>query len=405
MEKEKNLLQICKYCSIIVVIGLIVCYSAWLQPIASLSLLFKSVWIVIIPCAGLLYLTFGLVEDYFRRLADYNSYLNVLDKFQMTVSPTMNIEDLCTRILDVLVKIFNAKQAVLVINEPEIKKLAKNSEFIIHSQTEKTNTKNGKRAIHHFRTFYPAAINNETKPCVDEILKKYAFEKYSTVAVVPFTNENRLIAIAMVGMHNPQKDFFEYIKKPVEIFSKNVSLIFEMMLLRQKLNLASITDSLTGLYNKRYFQQRINEEFSRAKRNDFPVAVIISDLDNFKYYVDRYGHPLTDGILCQIATFVRKLVRESDIICRFGGDEFIYMLPFATSSDAYRIAERLQSALISKGFPLDEANSIFITMSFGIASFPEHGDTWEKIVKNADRALFQSKEKGKNRITIYQAAL
>ncbi len=212
------------------------------------------------------------------------------------------------------------------------------------------------------------------------------------------------MATAIVAFEKPNKDFLQYIKEPVEIFSKQVSSIFESAILHQKIALASITDSLTGLYNKRYFQQRIKEEFAKARRNHFPISVIISDLDNFKFYVDKFGHPLTDNLLSQLGAILKKLLRESDIVCRFGGDEFVYILPFSDSFEAYKVAERIKREVVSREFRLDDQNSASITMSFGIASFPEHGDTWEEIVKKADRALFISKENGRNKITVYRVA-
>ncbi len=402
MEREKKLLRICKYSSIVLITVLILFHSGYLQPLISLRGIIRSSWLLIILCAGLLYLVFTIVEHYYKKLVEYNVYLKTFHNFQLESSPTMKIEDLSVKILDILIKIFNGEKAVFVINDPEVKKFSKNNEFIINHGVEKT-VQATHRDIHHFRTFYSALIDDETKNSVEEIIKKHSFDAYPTIAVVPFANESHVVATGVVGLQNPQKDFFEYVKEPVEIFSKQVSSIFESAVLHQRIALASITDSLTGLYNKRFFQQRIREEFSEAKRNHFPVAVIISDLDNFKYYVDRYGHLLTDDLLFQIATLVRKLLRDSDIICRFGGDEFIYLLPFSDSLEAYKIAERIKSGVVSYEFRLDENNIAFITMSFGIASFPEHGDTWEEIVKNADRALFQSKERGKNKITVYEA--
>ncbi len=257
--------------------------------------------------------------------------------------------------------------------------------------------------MYHVRTFYPGVLNNESKACIEDVIRKYGLNKFPTVAIVPFANGNHVVATGIVAFEKPARDFFEYVKEPVEIFSKQVSSIFESAVLHQKITLASITDSLTGVYNKRYFQQRIKEEFSKAKRNHFPVSVIISDFDNFKYYVDKFGHPLTDVLLAQFGAFVRTLLRESDIICRFGGDEFVYLLPFSDSLEAYRVGERIKSGVVSHEFHLDAENKIYVTMSFGIASFPEHGDTWEEVVKNADRALFVSKEQGKNRVTVYRA--
>ncbi|MCM8763742.1 MAG: GGDEF domain-containing protein [Candidatus Omnitrophica bacterium] len=355
-----------------------------------------------IICGALLFFVFTLVEYYYKKIIDYNVYLKTFHQFQMDAVPTMAIEDLSVKTLDVLIKIFKGKTAVFVITDDELKRFVNNSEFVINCGDNTIASKKSSR-IYHMRTFYPGIFEGEIMTQVEEIVKKYSLNKFPTIAIVPFANENHVIATAVIAFDTRQRDFFVYIKEPVEIFSKQVSSIFESAVLHQRIVVASITDSLTGLYNKRYFQQRIKEEVSKARRNYFPVSVIISDLDNFKYYVDKYGHPLTDVLLSQFATFVKKLLRDSDIICRFGGDEFIYLLPFSDSLEAYRVAERIKSEIVSYEFHLDANNSVYMTMSFGIASFPEHGDTWEEIVKKADRALFISKEKGKNMISVYRA--
>ncbi|MCM8825030.1 MAG: GGDEF domain-containing protein [Candidatus Omnitrophica bacterium] len=402
MEKERKLLIICKYSSIILIVILIIFYAGYLQPLTSIKMLFRSSWLLMLICGGLLFFVFTLVEYYYKKIIDYNLYLKTFHQFQMDAVPTMPVENLSVKTLEVLKKIFGASVAVFVINDSELKQFAKNTEFVINEGVSYA-IRRRHMGSHYIRTFYPGILEGEIMSKVEEIIKKYSLSSFPAVAIVPFANENHVIATAIVSFDRREKDFFDYIKEPVEIFSKQVSSIFESAALHQKIVLASITDPLTGLYNKRYFQQRIKEEISKAKRNYFPVSVIISDLDNFKYYVDKYGHPLTDVLLSQFASFVKKLLRESDIICRFGGDEFIYLLPFSGSLEAYRVAERIKSEVVSHEFQLDNRNSVYITISFGIASYPEHGDTWEEIVKKADRALFISKEKGKNMVSIYRA--
>lgn len=401
MEKERRLLTICKYSSILLIVVLILFYAGYLQPLKSLKSLFPTALLLMIVCGGLLFLVFTLVEYYYKKIIDYNLYLKTFHQFQINVVPTMTIEVLSSKTLEVINEIFKGSMAVFIINDNELKKFTNNNEFVIHHGEKSKNLKKSGKT-YHIRTFYPKAISGEIKASVEEIIKKYAFNNFPTVAIVPFANESHVMATAIVGSSVSSRDFFEYIKEPVEIFSKQVSSLFETAVLHQKIALASITDSLTGLYNKRYFQQRIKEEFSKARRNHFPVSVIISDLDNFKYYVDKFGHPLTDILLAQFAGFVKKLVRDSDIVCRFGGDEFIYLLPFSDSFEAYKVAERIKKEIVAHEFHLDDESKVYITMSFGIASFPEHGDSWEEIVKKADRALFVSKENGKNRITIYR---
>jgi len=191
-------------------------------------------------------------------------------------------------------------------------------------------------------------------------------------------------------------------KNIMDIFLRKLNIEIENSILHEKINEASITDPLTKLYNRRHFNIRAKEEFAKAKRMGFPVSIMISDLDNFKNYVDTYGHPKGDIILAEVASLINNMMRESDIVCRFGGDEFAYLLPFTSSVEATTLAERIKENVSHYNFLKNAiTQSIHLTLSMGIASFPEHGETEQEIISKADNALFFSKNKGKNRISIY----
>ncbi len=194
-------------------------------------------------------------------------------------------------------------------------------------------------------------------------------------------------------------------KNIMDIFLRELNIEIENSILHEEINKASITDPLTRLYNRRYFNKRVQEEFARARRMGFPVSIMISDLDNFKNYVDTYGHPKGDVILSEVASVVCGTMRETDIVCRFGGDEFAYLLPFASNVEAKALAERIKKNVSRKVFlenDEDVEKEVHITLSMGIASFPENGQKEEDILGKADHALFASKNSGKNRISVYE---
>ena len=181
------------------------------------------------------------------------------------------------------------------------------------------------------------------------------------------------------------------------IFIRQAVAYFQNALLHEEVRVAAITDPLTQLYNRRHFQNRVTEEFARANRQGLPLTIMISDLDNFKNCVDTYGHPQGDILLARVARVARDSLRATDIICRFGGDEFAYLLPFTSSQEARNVADRLLQRVAAHPFEeVDPAAPVRLTMSIGFASFPEHGDSQEEILRNADAALFTAKGSGKN---------
>jgi two-component system cell cycle response regulator len=166
----------------------------------------------------------------------------------------------------------------------------------------------------------------------------------------------------------------------------------------KKLRKLSITDGLTGLFNHRHVHQLLREEFERSARTEEPAAVAMLDLDRFKQINDTYGHPTGDVILYETARILRETAREIDMVGRYGGEEFIAILPDTGEEEAGQFAERVRQAVESHVYR-DEANEIRMTLSCGVAAFPFPGtDSPEALLKRADEALYEAKESGRNRV-------
>ncbi len=162
----------------------------------------------------------------------------------------------------------------------------------------------------------------------------------------------------------------------------------------------AVTDGLTGLYNRRYMQEVLLEERRRAHRYGHPLSVIMLDVDNFKTYNDTYGHVQGDVLLRMAAALLRASVRDVDIVGRYGGEEFIIVLPETPSAEAYLAAERLRLTVartVFPGFPSDPDLAVFKTISLGVATFPEVTDDPQALVTLADNALYRAKRGGRNR--------
>ena len=166
----------------------------------------------------------------------------------------------------------------------------------------------------------------------------------------------------------------------------------------KRLKKLSITDGLTGLFNHRHVHQLLHDEFERSSRTREPASVAMIDLDRFKSVNDTYGHPTGDIVLYETAKILGETAREIDMVGRYGGEEFIAILPNTDEEEAGRFAERVRAAVEAHLFR-DEANEIRMTTSAGVAAFPAPGvDSPETLLKRADEALYQAKESGRNRV-------
>ena len=167
-----------------------------------------------------------------------------------------------------------------------------------------------------------------------------------------------------------------------------------------KLERLATTDGLTGLYNHRYFHDRLQQEYLRAYRLKDRVALLLFDVDHFKHVNDAFGHVYGDEVLVRFADVLRSGVREIDIPARYGGEEFAVILPQTGCDEAFAVAERIRVA-VEQALSLRHAGPARrLTVSVGVAAYPDTAATKEKLVEAADRGLYHAKRAGRNRVVI-----
>ena len=159
----------------------------------------------------------------------------------------------------------------------------------------------------------------------------------------------------------------------------------------------SITDGMTGLWNRRHFDLRLESELSRAIRFSEPFAVVFTELDQMKAVNDTYGHQAGDTVLIELARRLTEATREVDVVARWGGDEFTLLLPNTGVAGAIRLAEKVRHAVASEPFRV-EGGELNITISVGVAAYPEHGSSGKDLVAAADAAMYRAKAAGRNRV-------
>jgi two-component system cell cycle response regulator len=156
-------------------------------------------------------------------------------------------------------------------------------------------------------------------------------------------------------------------------------------------------DGLTGIFNRRFFELRIMEEIERARRYATGMAVVMADIDAFKHLNDEFGHLLGDEVLRQVSSLFHQQLRKIDVVCRYGGEEFAVLLTQTNAEQAVAVAEKLRRSVESYQFPGVPRT---VTISAGVAAYPEHGKTRDEMVRAADNGLYAAKLAGRNRICL-----
>jgi len=180
------------------------------------------------------------------------------------------------------------------------------------------------------------------------------------------------------------------------------SQLAEINELRQKLEEQAIRDPLTNAYNRRYLAEYLDGAIARAERDKTPVTIVILDVDDFKQINDTYGHTCGDDVLLAMTKFLFEHTRRSDVVCRYGGEEFVILMPQVDLEIGHERAEAWRQDFSE--MPIEyEDMELCATFSAGVATYPQHGLSGEEVLKAADMALYHSKESGKNRVTIYES--
>jgi diguanylate cyclase (GGDEF)-like protein/PAS domain S-box-containing protein len=198
-------------------------------------------------------------------------------------------------------------------------------------------------------------------------------------------------------------DPMEILERQASAVGERLSLALANLRLREALQRQSIRDPLTGLFNRRFMEESLEREMGRAVRGNEPVALIILDIDHFKRFNDTFGHQAGDALLRALGDFLRQRTRGQDVACRYGGEEFVFILAGASIDAAQKRAEGLREQL--RLLQVQHAGQLLgsITVSIGVAAFPTHGSNAETLLKAADEALYRAKKEGRDRIVVAQA--
>lgn len=213
--------------------------------------------------------------------------------------------------------------------------------------------------------------DSSTKPGVDTILSAFSFEGLATGYY--------FMSLSAIG-----------------------GLVFGILSFRHTMfKRQALIDELTNIYNRRHFEDRLEEEVQRALRHKRPLSLIMIDIDHFKNYNDKNGHPAGDRLLQKLAALLREAKRDTDILARYGGEEFSIIVPETGHKGAGELAERIREVVEEYPFQHREKQPLGkLTISLGVADIPTHAQSKKELLDSADKALYNAKESGRNQVQI-----
>ena len=226
----------------------------------------------------------------------------------------------------------------------------------------------------------------------------------ASIAAFPLIRQARLIGSFNIGSRKARRyskdTATDFLQRMVEIFA----VCFENAINNEKIKLLGLLDPLTGVHNRRYFDQRLAEEVSQTLRQRKPLSCLFLDIDHFKRFNDDYGHQIGDRVLQEVANVIKSQMRLSDVLGRFGGEEFAILLTNTAQKEALEIAERIRQRIEQHQLQLDAHKPLHITLSAGCSTLDAreeikgHEALGDQLIAAADTALYAAKEGGRNRV-------
>ncbi len=228
-------------------------------------------------------------------------------------------------------------------------------------------------------------------------------QREATVVAVPLRARARTVGVLIALDPTPSAADPEIpigLKDTLSILLEAPALALDNSMKLQHVQELSVTDDLTGLYNSRYLNQVLRRESKRASRSGRPLSLLFLDLDGFKSVNDTHGHLCGSRALVEAAGVIKRCSRETDIVARFGGDEFALILPETSSEGAMQVAERVRERVFAHPFLAGDGLNIHLTTSVGVATLPDVAGSSEELLKAADTAMYKVKDAGKNGVRL-----
>ncbi|MFW5451229.1 MAG: DUF484 family protein [Methylophagaceae bacterium] len=221
-----------------------------------------------------------------------------------------------------------------------------------------------------------------------------------SIAILPLVRQDKLIGCLNLGSRSPERFQANIGTTFLRHLAAVISACIENARLQENIKLVGLLDPLTGINNRRFFDQRVEEEVTIAQRNKTPLSCLFIDLDHFKRVNDDHGHQAGDSVLKQAAQIFMDIMRTSDVLARYGGEEFVILLADTCNQAASEIAERIRQTIADTKFDIAESKPLSVTLSIGLATMDENTSisTTAQLINMADQAVYAAKISGRNRV-------
>ena len=324
-----------------------------------------------------------------------NNMLSNLNQITLDLLKLQDMQQLLSSLVELSANFLDASYAEIMLIEEDVLVTHATTQNQLHLMNQRVNRDGAVLSWQAFDSRQPVVLSDYSSwPHRREIYKEFSLH---AVAGFPILNNEQCIGVLGVGRNTPDYEFTQDQIQFGNLFASLAALIISNTQLRDSLKELSIRDPLTGLFNRRYMEEMLKREISRVTRQLHPLGIIMLDIDHFKRFNDTFGHVAGDKLLSQVGRFLQSQVRGDDIACRYGGEEFILILPDANVETVQNRAEQICGDVTN--LQVDGVNQK-ITFSLGVAMYPQHGKTIDEVIRAADAALYQAKQNGRNRVEV-----
>ncbi|MBN2013390.1 sensor domain-containing diguanylate cyclase [candidate division KSB1 bacterium] len=347
------------------------------------------------------------IEEVNKTLNERLLELYSLYQISLALSVTLDLNDILKSIKTLFRKTFKVDQYSIMLLDDSTEIMHIESSFGLGKKVQN-------RKYHYGINIFGKSMAMEDLIYIPDMSQEAEYEffpngktrqsgSFLTIPLIPTDG----IPIGVLNLY--RKEVRSFSNRDIRLLSKiaeQIAKVIDKTLLFKQTKEMSVTDELTGIYNRRYFNQRFEREVVRAKRYKRPLTLMMIDIDFFKNYNDLNGHILGDEVLKRVANLLEGNIRKADLLARFGGEEFVLLLPELDKEQAFVVAEKLRKAIQDAVFPeeLNQPNRK-LTISIGMATLLEDTYTSTELLDFADKALYKAKQMGRNRVIGYYAGL